>query len=75
MDDEKAAEIDEIWNDLLARVEAEGVASASVKDGVLFVFSVGHLERMLVDAKKTPHQKVVVFVKNGPLYPKGTMLS
>jgi len=70
------SDVAEIWDDLSDKVDKEGVATLKVQDGMFFVFSVGHLERMLERANSSPRKKIAVFVKtDGPLVPPKEQLS
>lgn len=51
---------------LKARMSTDGVASAKVKDGEVFMFSLDCLQRLMAAAEADPEKAVTVFVKTGP---------
>ena len=53
---------------LRAKCAAEGVASAQMTDGQIFMFSLETVRDLLLAAQKDPYGQVTVFVHKGKIF-------
>lgn len=56
----------DVFENLIDRVEKEGVSTAEVDDGRIIIFTVPVLRRLLADAEASPKQKAIVFIRKAP---------
>lgn len=56
-------DVKDAQQELFDRIESEPVAVARVNDGFVLSFTVAAIERMLEDARNSPKQKIIVFIK------------
>lgn len=57
---------------LMARVEIDGVATASVSDGRVYIFSKKKLQEILATCEESGEDKIIVLVKDGSILGKYT---